>query len=199
MKKYFILLLLFVLLGSGTDWISAAMTQRIIHAGDTPLFSDCNITQTGPMELTVTPCTFTTTGEAKIVSRLDSAFALTGLGPVAEALREGKAEWHGNRVRAWLRDKNGNIIERSATYHLPVASLITVPPGDTYFVYLVKNPGLKMEAILLPANAPRPANYVHHLAFEFAVPPGTTNLSGIEIEVFTVLSGSAPTKGMFEK
>ena len=199
MKKTQILLLIIALLGASYDGVSAAITQRIIHAGDTPLASTCTVVQTDSMELTVSACSFTTTGEAKIIDRFESVFAALGAGPVAQALRENKAEWYGSRVRVWLRDKQGNIIERSATYILPVANLITVPIGGPYFIYLVKNPGLKMEAILLSTRAPRPTNYVHYLAFEFTVPAGTTDLSGIEIEVFTVLPGFPAPKGLFEK
>ena len=197
MKSVIISLLVLLLLTTSSQ---AAITQRVIYAGDTPLASTCQVTQTGPMELTVVPCTFTTTGEARILSRLDSAFALTGIGPVAKALREGKAEWHGNRVRVWLHDKDGKIIERSVTYHLTTTASIIVPPGDTYLVYLVKsNPGLKMDAILRSEAAPRPANHIHPLVFEFTVPMGTTDLSGIDIEVFTVRPGHAPPKDLFQK
>ncbi|HEB26529.1 MAG TPA: hypothetical protein ENI05_01960 [Porticoccus sp.] len=197
--KALIISLLLILVGGGFDGISAAITQRIIHAGDTPLFSDCGVTQTGPMELTVTPCTFTTTGEARIASRLNSVFALTGIGPVAQALREDKAEWHGNRVRAWLRDKQGNIIEKSVTWRLPTVEIIGVTPGETYFLYLIEDVGVTMEVLLIPVSSPRPAGYIHYLAFEFTVPLGTTNLSSVDIEVFTVRPDFPPAKGLFEK
>lgn len=199
MKTVILIGLLTALLLVDVGPVAAGITERIIYAGDTPLASDCQLTRTGPMELTVVPCTFTTTGQAKIMSRLDSAFALTGLGSVAQALREDKAEWHGNRVRAWLRDKNGEIIERSITYRLTTSNSMLVPVGGPYFIYLVKKSSLKMEVILLSTRAPRPANYIHILAFEFPVPLGTTNLSGIDMEVFTVKPDFPPAKSLFEK
>ena len=177
----------------------AGITERVIYAGNTPLASDCRVTQTGPMELTVAPCSFATTGEARIASRLDSAFALMGVGPIAQALREDKAEWHGNRVRIWLRDKEGNIIEKSVTWRLPTVEIIGVTPGETYFLYLIEDVGVTMEVLLIPVSSPRPAGYIHYLAFEFTVPLGTTDLGGIEIEVFTVRPNFPPVKSLFEK
>lgn len=200
MKKLIIGLIVSFLLGGIPD-TSAGITERVIYAGDTPLYSDCTVVQSGPLELTVPPCMFTTTGQAKIFNRLQSLPAMVGAGPLAAAVRDGKAEWmrDGLRIRAWIRDKQGKIIERAVTYQLPVASVITVPPGDTYFIYLVENPGKKMDTVLLPTNAPSPSNYVHYLAFEFTVPLGTINLSGIKIEVFTVRPSFPPARSMFEK
>ncbi|KKL25629.1 hypothetical protein LCGC14_2403380 [marine sediment metagenome] len=200
MKKLIISLLL-LFLGGVYGVVSAGITERVIYAGDTPLFSDCNITQTGPMELTVAPCTFTTTGEAKIFNIFESIGARLGVGRLAKAITENRAEMmkDGMRVRGWLINKQGNIIERSVTWRLPTTKIIAVIPDETYFIYLVKKVGVTMGTALLPVSSPRPADYIHHLAFEFTVPLGTTNLSGIEIEVFTVKPNFAPAKGLFEK
>ncbi|KKL22781.1 hypothetical protein LCGC14_2431990, partial [marine sediment metagenome] len=118
----------------------ADIVDWVIYAGDTPLTTDCRITQTGPMELTVEPCTFTTIGKARIFNALQALPARIGVGALAEALRDGKAEWMpaGLRIRAWLQDKQGNVIERSVTYQLPVTSVMTVPAGDEYYIYLEK-------------------------------------------------------------
>ena len=201
MLKTLIISLLLLFLGAGGSWVSAAITERVIYAGDTPLTSNCRVTQTGPMELTIAPCTFTTTGEAKIFSIFESIGARLGVGRLANAIVEDRAEMvkDGMRVRGWLTDKQGNIIEKSVTWRLPTAEIITVAPGETYFIYLVKKAGATMETVLLPVSDLSPISYIHYLAFEFTVPLGTTNLGGIEIEVFTVRPDFPPTKGLFEK
>ena len=200
LKTLIISLLLLSLVGQ-QGGLSAAVTERVIHAGDTPLFSDCMVTQTGPMELTITPCTFTTTGEARIFSAWQSIRAWIDNGPLAEAISTGRAEWmpDGRRIRGWLTDKQGNIIEKSVTWRLPTAAIITVTPGDTYFIYLVKKAGVTMETALVPVSDSSPVGYIHFLAFEFDVPAGTTDLSSIAIEVFTVRPNFPPAKGLFEK
>ena len=198
MKKLIISLLIVLFLGGVAH---AAITERIIYAGPTPLASTCQVTQTGPMELTVAPCTFTTTGWARIYGILQSLVARSGVGELARAVAQGKAEWTSNglRIRGWLRDKQGNIIERSATWRLPSAESVTVTPGNTYFLYLVKKAGVTMEIKLLPVNDPTPTTYVHYLALDFTVPLGTTDLSTVKIEVYTVRRGDRPAKGLFEK
>ena len=197
MKTLIISLLL--LLFGGTA--QAAITERVIHAGDTPLTNSCTVVQTAPLELTVFPCTFTTTGEAKIFNVIESLLAQTGIGQLAKAIQENKAEWMpgGLRIRAWLRTEFGDVIERSVMWNLPVTSVITFTPGDTYYLYLVKKAGVTMGVIALPVTAPRPAGYIHYLAFEIVVPLGTTDLNSVNIEVFTVKPGHAPTKSLFKK
>lgn len=172
----------------------AALVDRVIFAGDTPLASTCTVAQTGPMELTVFPCSFTTTGQARIVSK----------GRVADLpnkIAEGRAEMmpDGKRVRGWLRDRQGNIIEKSKRLFLPTPAVTTVPTGNTYFLYLVEKAGPTLGVVLLSMSDARPEKYVHYLAFEFTVPVGTTNLSSIAIEVFTVKSGFPAPKGIFEQ
>ena len=195
MKTIFIVLIL-LLFSFNTH---ADIVDRVIYAGDTPLATDCRITQTGPMELTVEPCAFTTTGVARILGPIDSFVARTGIGSVAQALREGKAEWHRNRVRIWLQDRQGNIIERSVTYGLPVPSVITVPPGDEYYIHLEKVGGVIMKAVLVPNRHKMALATVHPLSSEITVPVGTTDLSAITVEVFTVRPDFPPAKGLFEK
>ena len=192
---------LLLALGGLPEVGSAAIVERVIYAGPTPLASTCRVTQTGPMELTVAPCTFTTTGWARIFGALKSLVARSGVGELARAVAEGKAEWtsDGLRIRGWLRDKQGNIIEKKATWRLPVAESVTVTPGNTYFIYLVKKVGVTMEIKLLPVNDPVPTNYVHYLALDFTVPLGTTDLNTVKIEVYTVRPGPRPAKGLFEK
>ena len=198
MKSIIIALSFWILLVGS---VRAEIVERVVYAVDTPLASDCRVTQTGLMELMVMPCSWTTVGEARVFSVAKSIPAQLGFGPLAGAISQGKAEWmpNGLQVRAWLRDKNGDIVSRSERLSLPISAVITVPAGNTYFIYLVRKAGPIMEAILLPVSAPRPDNYVHILAFEFEVPIGTTDLSEVTIEVFTVRPGKKPKKGLFEK
>jgi len=56
-----------------------------------------------------------------------------------------------------------------------------------------------MEAVLFLKSDPAPANLIQQLAYGFTVPLGTTDLSSIDIPVFTVRPGSAPVKGIFER
>ncbi len=198
MKRIILSLFFWFLLGG---FAQADIVERVIYAADTPLFNDCSVTQTGLMELTIAPCSFTTTGQARVFSVIKSLPAKLGIGELARALDRGEAEWlPGNmRVRAWLKSKNGDIIARSERLLLTIPSILVIPAGDTYFIYLVRKAGPIMEAVLLPVSAPQPDNNVHILAYEFEVPIGTTDLSEVIIEVFTVKSGKKPKKGMFEK
>lgn len=201
MKTSFLALavLLFMFDGVGLG----AVVERVIYSGDTPLASTCAVIQTGPMELTVAPCSFTTTGEAKIIipDPITWAAALVGLGSLGRAIAENKAEWmpDGFRIRGWLVNGQGNIIERTKTRLLPVAAVTAVPVDNTYLLYLVEKAGPILGVVLLSMNDPRPANYVHILAFKFEVPVGTTDLNTVTIEVFTVKSGFPPPRGLFEK
>ena len=197
--KILIVALLLLLLGGGTDWVSAGITERVIYAGDTPLASDCQVTQTGFMELTVMPCFWTTTGEAKILGPIASFVAATGIGLVAQALREGKAEWHHNRVRVWFRDKHGNIIERSVTYQVTPKVVLTMVAGQKYVVYMLRGLGQTMNIALMDPADPLPSTFINYLVFAFDVPFGTIDLSTVTLEVFTVRPHFPPAKSLFEK
>lgn len=190
-------LFLFLFVSSGR----ADITERVIYAGDTPLFSDCTVIQTALMELTINPCSYKTTGEARVFGVIESLPARVGMGPLGAAIAQGKAEWmpDGARVRVWLRDKDGVIIERAVSYRLPIAKTLSVVAGSQYMIHLVKAGGTTMDVILALGSDPRPANYVHFLTFRFTVPAGTTDLANVQIKVFTVKDGYLPKKGMFEK
>ncbi len=197
MKTLIISLLLLFLSGIA----QAAITERIIYAGDTPLTSDCRVTQTGPMKLTVMPCSWTTTGEARILGPIDSLVAATGFGPVAKALREGNAEWHHNRVRVWLRDKQGNIIEKSRRRILSLATTLTITAGKRWAIYLLDGPGVTMIPTLVEWDglSGRPSDMLDYIVLPFLVPLNTIDLNTITIEVFTVRPDFPPAKGLFEK
>ena len=200
MKTLTIGLLFALFLGAGGSWVSATITERVIYAGDTPLKSTCTVTQTGPMELTAAACQWTTTGEARVFSVLQSLIARTGFGELAQSLAEDKAEWshNGTRVRAWLRDKQGNIIARSRTRVL-TPTVLSITAGETWVVYMVDGPGVTMNLVLEKWDGDRPENTLDYLLLPFEVPAGITDLGGIKIEVFTVKSGHVPVKGLFEK
>ncbi len=198
MKNLFVYLLLLFGLSAGTATADIVITT--IYAGPTPLKSDCPVTQTGPMELTVSRCSWTTTGTARVFSRIKSLPAQIGLGDLGQALREGKAEWlpgH-QRVRAWLRDDQGNIIDRSRTRVLPGPAVLAIVPGN-WVVYMVDGAGATMDLMLRSLEDTQPPGMIDYLILSLNVPPGTTDLSTVKIEVFKVLSGSAPDKGTFEK
>ena len=197
MKKAIFSFVMWILLTSSSQ---ANIIPRVIYAGDTPLSSDCVVTQTGPMELTAGPCLWTTTGQARVFGLLESIPALLGLGELGRAVAEGKAELfqRGTRVRAWLRDKQGNIIERSRIRIL-APTVLSISAGGTWVVYMVDGPGVTMTLVLQPKDDPRPAGTLDYLLLPFNVPAGTTDLNTIKIEVFTVRPGLAPARGLFEK
>ena len=194
MKKTWIIWLILALVGGSSPGVSASITQRIIHAGDTPLASTCVVTQTAPMELTVSKCTFTTTGQAKVVdaSKVPSLKNEIAAGRV-ERMPDGK------RVRGWLRDKQGNIIDKSKTHVRNVATAVTIPGPGQWVVYLLDGPGINLDVVLQLWEDQRPTNYVEFIVMPFMVPVGTANLNQINLEVFTVLPGFPVPKGLFEK
>ena len=194
MKRTWIVLLFLVAFGWSTDWVSAAITQRIIHAGDTPLASNCQVAQTGPMQLTVSACSWTTTGQAKIVHE-------SKVPNLKNEIAAGRVERmpDGVRVRGWLRNAQGNIIEKSRTRFIPAKIILNIVAGETWVAYLVNGPGRTMVVTLQKRGEPRPTGTLDYILFPFVVPAGTTDLSAINIQVFTVLPGFPPAKGIFEK
>ena len=198
MLKIFLTLVLTFLL---SHIAFGGIVDRVIYSGNTPLFSDCRVVQTGPMQLTVPPCTFTTTGRAKIISALEALPAQVGVGRLAKAISENEAEWlpDGLRVRVWIKDEQGDVITRSLTYRLPVANTINIIAGNVYVILLTKAGGITMTAVLTTSWDPNAVDYVHILATEFEVPLGTTDLSNVRIPIFTVKQGQRPLKKWFEQ
>ena len=192
--KTLVISLLLLFLGGGFDGVSAAITERIIYAGNTPLASDCRVTQTGPMELTVMPCSWTITGEARIVPR-EKVPDLQG------AIARGEVELmpDGKRVRGWLKNKNGSYIRKQATYQVIPKAVLTIVAGQKYVVYMLQGPGQTMNIALMDPEDPRPSTFINYLVFQFVVPAGTTDLGTITLEVFTVRPDFPPAKGLFEK
>ena len=172
----------------------AGIVDRVIYAGDTPLASDCRVTQTGPMELTVMPCSWTITGEARIVPK-EKVPDLKG------AMARGEVEMmpDGKRVRGWLKNRNGSFVRKRQTYRVIPKAVLTITAGQKYVIYMLKGPGQTMNIALMDPEDPRPDTFIDYLIFEFDVPAGTTDLSTIILEVFTVRPNFAPRKGLFEK
>ena len=194
MKKIWIIFLILALLVGDTGWLSAAITQRIIHAGDTPLASNCQVTQTGPMQLTVSTCLWTTTGQAKIIHE-------SKVPNLKNEIAAGRVERmpDGVRVRGWLRNAQGNIIEKSRTRFILAKVILNIVAGNTWVAYLADGPGVTMNVVLQKEEDPKPTGTLDYILFPFTVPVGTINLNTINLEVFTVLPGFPAPKGLFEK
>ena len=202
MKKIIVLLMLCSLFVATS--IHADITERIIYAGDTPLSSTCKVTQTAPMELTVAACSWTTTGQSRVVNLniIEAMLTELGVGSVAELISQGKAEFlpgaFPSRVRGWLIDKAGNIIERSRARVLS-PTVLTITAGETWVVYMVDGLGVTMNLVLKKWDGVKPVGTLNYLIMPFEVPAGTTDLTSIKIEVFTVKPNFPPRKGLFEK
>jgi len=168
--------------------------QRIIYSGDTPLFSDFAVTQTDPMQLTISGGDFQITGQAKILEKKKVP---------ADFLADGRAELmpDGKRVRVWLQDKVTKQIKdkskrRTILGQTTVNAVAHPTKSKTYRVDL-RSPSdivmlVQVQSWLEDEPEPITSDLTHTLVFPFVVPPGTTDLSGIDIEVFTVLPGFPP-------
>lgn len=179
--------------------LQAGVVQRRIYAGDTPLASTCAASLTGPLQITIPACSFTTTGEARI---REYRFSIPD--NMQQRINAGKAEIITNglihkRVRVWLEKQDGTLQERSRTVTTSTDTVlsITMPLVDTYYrVGLGVNSGVA--SILLQSSADKrvwapapPAGWrlVHLLIFPFLVPAGDLDLSDNTIQMFTVLPG----------
>ena len=188
------LLCLFLATGSA----SAEVRGRVMYAGETPLASTCTVSVVAPMTLRIAPCVFTTTGEARVRAyRPEHHQAL---------LDEGKAErlpHDPTRVRLWKLGKDGQPVERSQALTLPAAVDMVATPGATHRIVLTRRGDtVRLDALLQrrPTRGAYPAFPPGHapvqiLAFDFAVPAGTTDLHTVPVEVFTVLPGFPPGTG----
>jgi len=167
------------------------IVQRSIYAGDTPLFSDFSVAQTGPMQLTISGGTFQITGQARIVP---------GVKVPAEFFNDGRAELlpDGKRARVWLQDRvTKRIKDKSKRRKVTGNTLLNVtahPNKDKYYKVDLRSPSdvvmqVQTKNWLADQDEPITNDLTHILIFPFKVVPGTTDLSGIDIEVFTVLPG----------
>ena len=213
MKKTWIILLFLAILGGHPEGIRAAITQRIIHAGDTPLFSDCVVTQTAPLTLRIETCMWRTTGQARIVDAAkvvgiladknlldESSRIRSGLKELNLRVDAGEMEYmpDGKRIRGWLKNKDGSFVGKSENRVLTPITIVWPADGQTHLVYLVGGPGATMQAELALHGETQPAGFIDFLIFETLVPVGATDFV-TDVEVFTVLPGFPAPKGMFEK
>lgn len=173
-----------------------SIVERAIYAGDTPLFSDFTVAQTGPMQLTISSGDFQITGHAKILEKekVPAAFLTDGR---AEMMPDGK------RVRAWLQDKATKEIKnkskRRTLVGQTVIDVVSHPSENKNYRVDLRSPSdmvmlIQVQSWLEDQAVPVTNDLTHVLVFPFVVPSGTTDLIGITIQVFRVLPGfPAPT------
>ncbi len=177
---------------------NAQIVNRSIYARETSLASTCLAILTGPMQITIPACSFTTTGQARVLSQTDS-----NRDQLEDLLSKNMAEKTSDgRIRVWLQKKDGTVEDRSRTVTLSANVIQTIVPlaADTYY-----RAALGIEAgmanILWQSSTDQrtwlptpPASWslIHILIFPFLVPAGDTSLFNNRIEVFTVLLGFPP-------
>lgn len=176
--------------------------KRIIHAGETPLFSDFTVAQTGPMQLTVSGGSFQITGQARVLPKEKVP---------REFLEDGRAEMmpDGKRVRVWLQDKATKKIESKSFRRVivgnTVINIVAHPTKDKNYRIDLESPSDTVMMVSTKSwlagqlDVSYGPNYSHFIVLPFVVPSGTTDLSGINIEVFTVLPGFPPKPLAWEK
>mgnify|MGYP001570328938 CR=1 FL=1 len=175
----------------------AQITPRTIYAGETPLASTCAVTLVAPLTLRVTPCAFTTTGQAR-VQRFNPK-------EHQALLEQGKAERLAadpSKVRVWLQRRDGTT-DTSQTYQLAASIDVVVMPNAleaTQHRILLTTHRARQLAVVAQSTRPGqdypalPAKHrlVHILTFHFTVPAAAADLAAVAIPVFTVLSGFPP-------
>ena len=174
--------------------IVSEVNRGLIYAGDTPLASTLVVEQTGPLQLGVRAGSFTTTGQARIRSYVPAnhdAMIAAGRG---ELLAEG------NRVRGWIQDKTGALVDKAETYTLTSDTVITLTSDPTRPVayrldllgqgttaeVFVRRKVIDVEQYPAP---PPGRKTLQTLVFEFIVPPGAVNITPIDIYAFVVRPG----------
>ena len=181
------------------------IVSQTIHAGDTPLACTLTVEQTGPMQLTVRAGSFTTTGEARILTATD--IQQMRLDPAA-LIAAGKAEWlpDGARLRVWLQDQSGAPVLKSATYTLAADVVLNLTSDPTSakrylldFGTLAGVPDVlcrsQFDGEALPAE---PAGWqaIHWLVDGFVVPAQTTSLDAVLLRAFAVVPGFPVVDGV---
>lgn len=171
------------------------ITDRIIYAGDTPLFSDFTVAQTGLMELTVSGGQFQITGQAKLVkvNKVPPAFFSDGR---AEMMPDGERArvWNQDKVTKQIKDKS----KRRTIVGNTTISVVAHPTKDKRYYIDLESPSdvvmlvqTRFEFVGDIVGAP-PVNHTHMVVLPFIVPAGTTDLSGIPIEAIKILPGFPP-------
>lgn len=184
--------------------IQTKITNGLIYAGNTPLASTIAIAQTGPMQLTVRAGSFTTTGQSRIVDVPEDAAKLVQLQTL---IAQGGAEYlPGNRqARVWLADSAGALL-KAQTFTLAadaVFNLTSDSVDSKAYQAELGHVGGVVDVLMRSrftqdkySNAPVGWKKIHDIIFEFSLPPGTTDLSGLDIFVLAVLPGFPPGTGV---
>lgn len=176
----------------------AGIVNRVIYAGETPLASTCAASLTGLMQITIPACSFTTTGESRVISP-EKVTA-----EIETWISNGKAARMPNgRVRVWLQKRDGTVHEKSRTATLLSDAVLNIPTplvNTLHRAALGVTSGVAFIMVQSSTNGGRswspapPAGWrlVHILIFPFLVPAGDTDLTDNTIEVFGVLPGFPP-------
>lgn len=179
--------------------------KGLIYAGNTLLASTIAIVQTAPMQLTVKAGSFTTTGQSKVLEVPEGSIITPD---VQKLIDLGALEFlPGNRqARIWSMDSATRRFRKAQTFVLAADAVfnLTSDAVDTkaYQAELGISGGVVDVAMVsrfakdsYPKILPADWQTIHTLIFEFALPPGTVDLSAIEIFVLTVLPGFPPGTG----
>lgn len=176
-----------------------------IYAGNTPLASTIAVVQTAPMQLTVRAGSFTTTGQSKIVDVPEYSVITPD---VQKLIDLGAIEFfHGNRrARIWSMDGVTGKFRKAQTFTLAADQVFNLTSdavdAKAYQAELgidLSAPGSAIPVDVLIRSRILPDGYppipiatwetIHQLIFEFVVPPGTVDLSAIDIFVLNIISG----------
>lgn len=179
--------------------IKSEFYKGLIYAGDTPLASTIVVEQTGSMELTIRAGSFTTTGQARIVSPNENTadiLATKIAANEAELLADG-------RVRVWLSNPEG-VFLKPEIITLASDEIVAIQPDLIMNKFCSIELGLLEEVpeILVRYRLDNGLEYpdyptgwitIHPLVLEFMISPGQTELG--DIYVLTVLPGFPPGTG----
>ena len=180
--------------------VSSVLYRGLIYAGDTPLAMTIAVEQTGPMQLTVHAGSFTSTGQARLKPYVEEMHYPLVLAGKAEAMNN----W--SWVRVWLQDANGNPIDKSKTYTLVADQVINLTSDPlklvAYDVDLISD-GIRADVLVKRkvigreeyGDPPLGWTKVHELLFEFVLPPGSSDVTPIDICALTVKPGFPPSTG----
>lgn len=180
--------------------ITSVVHRGLIYAGDTLLSSSIDVVQTGPMQLTVRAGSFTTTGQSWIGTYHAPEHGVLVATGQAKLLPDGR------RIRIWLQGLGGLPVVRSWAYVLSADYIVNLTSDPIRTVaYVVDLVGqdqtadvwVKRKIVGIGEYGAPPAGWMklHELVFEFLLPPGTSNLTPVEMYVLRVRSGFPPGTG----
>ena len=182
-------------------WQSSAqadIVDRVIHAGETPLASSCTVSLTGPMQLTISGCSFTTTGYYHTVPANKAPANVHGL------IASGKAEKLADgRIKVWLQNKDGTVFEKSRTIILSSDVAINIPIlPEAAWHRITLGVSASVGSVVAQSwtattrrwlpDPPVGWEPIHILMLEFLVPAFQNNLNNITIQAIKILPGFPP-------